>query len=82
MSENQTSNNDQPKNKQTYNGVRCPKNMKLPTAVKRMAALMKGTKEERNHFMRSMGVAMHEAQYRTRTVAPIRERKVADDPVV
>ena len=56
--------------------------MKLPTAVKRMAALMKGTKEERNHFMRSMGVAMHEAQYRTRTVAPIRERKVADDPVV
>ena len=40
--------------------LRCPKNMKLPKYVKRMAALSGRNKADRNFFMRSMGIAIHE----------------------
>ena len=38
--------------------LRCPKNMKLPRAIKTMAAFM--PKEKARFFMRAMGIAIHE----------------------
>lgn len=45
--------------------TKCPKGMKLPTSIKRMAAGMRGaTKAERRDFMRAMGRAIHDAAYK------------------
>jgi len=44
---------------------KCPKGMKLPSWVKRMAMGMRNaTKAERRDFMRSMGTAIHESAYK------------------
>jgi len=40
--------------------LRCPKNMKLPKAIKAMAALMGKSKADQNFLMRSMGIAISE----------------------
>lgn len=50
--------------------VKCPKGMKLPKAVKAQAALMKGrSKEFKKAWMRSMGIAIHEAATKVRMAA-------------
>ena len=46
--------------------LRCPKGMKLPSAVKIAAAMMNRSKEDKNFFMRSMGIAIHEAAYKVK----------------
>ena len=47
--------------------TKCPKGMKLPGWVKRIAMGMRNaTKAERRDFMRAMGTAMHEAAYKVR----------------
>ena len=40
--------------------LRCPKGMKLPKAVKAMAALSGRNKADQNFLIRSMGIAIHE----------------------
>lgn len=40
--------------------LKCPKNMKLPKAVKAMAALSGKSKEDQRFLMRSIGIALHE----------------------
>jgi len=40
--------------------LRCPKNMKLPKAIKAAASMMNVSKADKNFFMRSMGIALHE----------------------
>lgn len=47
--------------------LRCPKNMKLPKAVKVMAALMGKSKETQNFLMRSMGIAISEQALKTKS---------------
>lgn len=50
--------------------VKCPKGMKLPRAVKLQVALMKGrTKEFKKAWMRSMGIAIHEAAAKVKSAA-------------
>jgi len=49
--------------------LKCPKGMTLHKSIKGQAALMHGkTKAENNFFMRSMGIAMHEAATRSKAV--------------
>lgn len=45
--------------------LRCPKNMKLPRAIKTMAAFM--PKEKARFFMRAMGIAIHEQANKARS---------------
>ena len=40
--------------------LKCPKNMKLPKAVKVMAALSGKSKEDQRFLMRSIGIALAE----------------------
>lgn len=45
--------------------TKCPKGMKLPGSVKRMAMGMRNaTKAERRDFMRAMGMAIHDAAFK------------------
>lgn len=47
--------------------LRCPKGMKLAKRFKRSAAMMAGrSKEDQNFFMRSCGIAVHEAEQKIR----------------
>jgi len=46
--------------------VRCPKGMKLPKAIKAMAAMSGRSKADTNLIMRLMGVAIHEAAYKVK----------------
>lgn len=49
--------------------VRCPKHMKMPKSVKTFGALGPWkTKEERNHIMRSMAIAIYEAEHRVKKI--------------
>lgn len=67
--DNSTSINKEKKAEQPRR-VKCPKGMKLPRAVKIQVALMKGrTKEFKNHMMRSMGIAIHEAAAKVKNAA-------------
>jgi hypothetical protein len=51
--------------------LKCPKGMKLHKSIKGQAALMHGrTKAEKNFFMRSMGIAAHEAANRAKAARP------------
>lgn len=78
---------DQPNNLQEPRR-KCPKGMKLPNIIKAQAALMfHKTKSERRHFMRSMGIAIHEAASKVRNAArdAVKSRnaaKVTSDPAV
>jgi hypothetical protein len=67
--DNSTSINNAPKKEQARR-LKCPKGMKLPTAIKAMAALSKGlSTADRNHLMRSFGIAIHEAGVKVKTAA-------------
>jgi hypothetical protein len=47
---------------------KCPKGMKLPKSVKTQAALGGFTNQaDRNHYMRSQGIALHEANQKSRS---------------
>jgi hypothetical protein len=48
--------------------LKCPKGMKLPKSVKTQAALGGFTNQaDRNHYMRSQGIALHEANQKARS---------------
>jgi hypothetical protein len=67
MSE-ETNTENKTKIEQAYR-IKCPKHMKMPKSVKTFAALGPfKTKEEHNHYMRSTGLAIHEAEHRKRKV--------------
>jgi len=82
--DNSTSINKEKKAEQPRR-VKCPKGMKLPRAVKIQVALMKGrTKEFKNHMMRSMGIAIHEAAAKVKNAARTeanKSRHVEKSPV-
>lgn len=49
--------------------VRCPKHTKMPKSVKTFGALGPWkTKEERNHYQRSMAIAIYEFEHRAKKV--------------
>jgi hypothetical protein len=44
--------------------VRCPKGMKMPRAVKRLATLLTfASKDDRREYMRILALAEHDAKY-------------------
>lgn len=58
--ENQPNNLQKPR-------VRCPKHTNMPKSVKTFGALGPWrTKEERNHYRRSMAIAIYESQNRSK----------------
>lgn len=62
---------DQPNNLQKPR-VRCPKHTKMPKSVKTFGALGPWkNQEERNHYRRSMAIAIYEAEHRAKTFAKI-----------
>jgi hypothetical protein len=67
--DNSTSINKEKKAEQPRR-VKCPKGMKLPRAVKIRAALAGWkTQEQKNAYMRSMGIAIHEAAAKVKNAA-------------
>ena len=82
--DNSTSINKEKKAEQPRR-VKCPKGMKLPRSVKTRAALASWkTKEDKNHYMRSMGIAIHEAALKIKSAARTeanKSRNAAKAPV-
>ena len=63
--------------------LKCPKGMKLPKAIKRIAALMDGTREEKRHYMKVMGIAIHESTAKARAASrDIANKARAEEKVV
>ena len=61
--------------------ARCPKHMKMPKSVKTFGALGPWkTKEERNHYQRSMAIAIYEAEHRVKTFAKVARSAAKEEP--
>jgi hypothetical protein len=66
------------KGQQQYR-LRCPKGMKLPRSVKIRAALMKATQTEKNYHMKTMGIAIHEANQKVRSANRAESNKAKNE---